>query len=77
MEKRRLAEFGTYVAKTFPDMPKIPPINFNQLKAKSCKFIVSGTEIDDYMYCGQDKVKSSYCQNHYNLCYVSSNKVEK
>lgn len=70
MEEKRLADFGNYVAKNFQDMPRIPPINFNQLKPKSCRFIVSGSGIDDFLYCGQDKVKSSYCKHHYKLCYV-------
>lgn len=45
-------------------------IPFIQLRALSCRFVVSGKEPEDFLFCGARKVRGAYCEAHAALCYV-------
>lgn len=48
-------------------------ITFMQLRAMSCRFVVSGKEPEDFLFCGDRKVRGAYCAEHAALCYVPAN----
>lgn len=54
-------------------------VTIDGLMHYSCRFIVKEGNHETTKYCGKNKEKSSYCQEHYNLCYTparsSSNKL--
>lgn len=52
-------------------------VTFFQLTSMSCRYIVKGNGMKDALYCGQPKVKHSYCDHHYRLCYVPKSDKDK
>jgi hypothetical protein len=56
-----------------PAPPKEPsPFAILDVLSGQCRYIVSGTSSRDYVFCANKQDKRSYCQEHYNLCYVPS-----
>lgn len=43
-------------------------ITLFDLRLSTCRFIIS-EEGKPVFYCGKTTSKSSYCENHYNICY--------
>jgi GcrA cell cycle regulator len=65
----------------FPELAPKPPeppaakkqrdgIRFMQLRSSSCRFIISGKEPENFLFCGDPKERGSYCAEHAALCYV-------
>jgi len=45
-------------------------VKFLNLNHDSCRFIIEGSGMKGSIYCGNTKFKQSYCEHHYNLCYL-------
>lgn len=45
------------------------------LRHMSCRFIIA--EDESPIYCGKDKVRGSYCADHYSVCYVPVRKEDR
>jgi len=45
------------------------PIPLDKLTPKSCRFIINSGDPKDFLFCGEPKKGSSYCEEHENLCY--------
>lgn len=45
-------------------------VTIDGLMHYSCRFIVKEGNHETTKYCGKNKEKSSYCQEHYDLCYT-------
>ena len=45
-------------------------IRFMQLRSSSCRYVVSGKEPENFLFCGDPKERGSYCAEHAQLCYV-------
>ena len=73
-EKQAKKEKVIIIPKDLPvvAVPSLPTrsggIELLDLKRTSCRFIVSG---DDTIikYCGEQQSRSSYCAEHYSICY--------
>ena len=50
------------------------PIGLLDLRYNSCRFIVEQGNVETTKYCNAEISRSSYCAEHYNLCYVPSRK---
>ena len=48
-------------------------IKFIQLRSMSCRYVVSGKEPEDFLFCGDQKVRGAYCAEHAALCYAPLN----
>jgi hypothetical protein len=46
-------------------------IRFDQLTAKSCRFIINDGPAKDFLFCGQEKTGKSYCAEHSKLCHYT------
>jgi GcrA cell cycle regulator len=44
-------------------------LQFDQLTAKSCRFIINDGPVKDFLFCGKEKSSKSYCKEHAGLCY--------
>ena len=54
-----------------PPPPKpAKPIEFSQLKPMSCRYVVSGKWPEDFLFCGKNKERGAYCEEHAALSYV-------
>lgn len=53
------------------DAPKGLPIL--KLTSMSCRFIISD-EGKPVRYCGEEKKREMYCEQHYKICYVAPKK---
>lgn len=47
-------------------------VNMDNLKYYSCRFIVEEGNYETTKYCGKTINKSSYCKDHYAICYSPS-----
>jgi len=45
-------------------------IRLDELRYMSCRYIISRDEAVSVRYCGQNKVRGSYCAKHGALCYL-------
>jgi hypothetical protein len=52
-------------------------IRFDQLTAKSCRFIINDGPARDFLFCGQEKTGRAYCADHSKLCYYTLTKGSK
>lgn len=41
-----------------------------ELKPTSCRYVLNEGNPASYIFCGKPKAASSYCAEHYRLCYV-------
>jgi hypothetical protein len=54
-----------------PPPPKpMKPIKFIALKAMSCRYVVSGHRPEEFLFCGRNKERGAYCEEHAALSYV-------
>lgn len=53
-----------------PKLSSDGPVSLMQLTYKSCRFIVQEGDVKNTRYCNKDIWKQSYCEDHYNVCYV-------
>lgn len=53
------------------------PVPFMQLEHWMCKYVVSGQKTAEFMFCGQPATKRRYCEQHYALCYMPSDKQKR
>jgi hypothetical protein len=51
-----------------PDEPKL--IRFPNLKPHHCRYVMNNGHPSTFLFCGKDKWKSSFCEEHYKLVYV-------
>lgn len=51
-----------------PDLGK--PVTLMKLTNQSCRFIVSEEGAEETLYCNKQIDRSSYCADHYKICYV-------
>ena len=40
------------------------------LRLFSCRYVVGQNDEDQFLFCGQEVHRVSYCAHHYRLCYV-------
>jgi GcrA cell cycle regulator len=52
-------------------------IKFIDLKAESCRYVISGRTPDQFRFCGDPKKTGAYCAEHAALCYVPLSKSAK
>jgi hypothetical protein len=49
-------------------------ISFMELKHSSCRYVVSGEKASEFMFCGKQIWKKSYCEHHHKICMFPSAK---
>ena len=53
--------------------PIEPPVPFNlnimELKNSSCRYSTGVSPTNEWLFCGHNKTRGSYCEYHANLCY--------
>lgn len=56
-------------------MEENPNVDILGLTSRSCRYVVETPNGDcSGLYCGKEKYKNNYCQEHYKLCYVPAPK---
>lgn len=55
---------------------EVPPpvgksLKFEQLTAKSCRFILNDGPASGFLFCGKEKTGRSYCDEHSKLCHYT------
>ena len=74
--KETLPEVATPIVP--PPVPKPPEksgrFRFIDLRADSCRYIVSGKRAEEFLFCGAPKERGAYCEEHAILCYVPLSK---
>ena len=45
-------------------------VKLMDLTHKSCRFIVNDGPVQNFLFCGKEKEKGPYCEDHRKLCYV-------
>jgi len=53
------------------------PLKFEQLTPKSCRFVINSGAVKDFLFCGKEKTRRSYCEEHAKLCYYTPTKAPK
>lgn len=78
--KKPPKEKKKHVEKIIMEKPKIKieiftsceAVDLNGLTYNSCRFIVEEGDCETTKYCGKKIDRSSYCKDHYAICYVPS-----
>ena len=53
------------------------PLRFDLLTAKSCRFVINSGPAKDFLFCGKEKTRRSYCEEHFKLCHYIPVRIKK
>jgi GcrA cell cycle regulator len=54
------------------------PVKFMDLQPSSCRYVVSGVMVKDFLFCNEvKKVGSPYCQEHHAICNMPNVIIKK
>ena len=60
---------------TIVEPVKTDHVKLMNLTSKSCRYVVSGNSVKEFMFCNIPKKDgSSYCPEHHKLCYIPMSK---
>lgn len=61
------------------DVPTSPKVGIllECLTVDSCRYILSDHHFGQAVYCGDDKKRGAYCEDHAKLCYISKTEYKR